>query len=460
MAFLVLLNLPGRFESSLMAQIQGPRLGSAYVRPKHPCHEPNASLLISADDPTALLAGRAVAPGPGGLRSRAGSPVSSCLRDSHGSRTRRLRGSRQVRPRGHRPHRGGLCGEGGRQGSSHRFVQGLRPSEPVADAGPDEVIVEPFPAAAPPPAPTPSAVAVVFVDDGQMSPTEAVRLKPALKKLIETLAERNGALVLLAPWSKISLAEVVEGNRATFSAAIDRIRGRRVEDHSSFPIADAEAIAIKRGDNTMLARVIARFIAFNPGLDPNSAAAAATSRATEVVHDARIRREDAYGVLLKSLDWLVRQPGRHSVVMVSGGFAYDSDDARQQQEVVTRSLLANAPIHFVDSRGLQGMGRYQGVEYGPALDRDAGETPFAFSEAAEGSSNLAEDTGGLTIRNTNDMSKGLTRLLDMTSTYYLLGYEPPEHKKPGFRKIKVETLKKGYRVIARRGYFDETSSAR
>ncbi len=332
--------------------------------------------------------------------------------------------------------------------------------EPAADAGPDEVIVEPFPAAAPPPAPTPAAVAVVFVDDGQMSPAEAVRLKPALKKLIETLAERNGALVLLAPWSKISLAEPVEGNRATFFAAIDRIRGRRVEDHSSFPIADAEAIAIKRGDATMLARVIARFIAFNPGLDPNSAAATATSRATEVVHDARIRREDAYGVLLNSLDWLVRQPGRHSVVMVSGGFAYDSDDARKQQEVVTRSLLANAPIHFVDSRGLSGMGRYQGVEYGPALDRDAGETPFAFSEAAEGSSNLADDTGGLTIRNTNDMSKGLTRLLDMTSTYYLLGYEPPEHKKPGFRKIKVEMLKKGYRVIARRGYFDETSSAR
>ena len=128
--------------------------------------------------------------------------------------------------------------------------------------------------------------------------------------------------------------------------------------------------------------------------------------------------------------------------------------------MATRSLLANAPIHFVDSRGLQGIGRFQNVEYGPALDRDAGETPFAFSEAAEGSSNLADDTGGLTIRNTNDISKGLTRLLDMTSTYYVLGYEPPEHKKAGFRKIKVETSIKGYRVIARRGYFDEAASPR
>lgn len=335
------------------------------------------------------------------------------------------------------------------------------PDEAIGDAGPDEVIVEPFPAVPTPPAPKPpAAAAVVFVDDGQMSPVEAARLKPALKRLIETLAERNGALVLLAPWSKISLAERVDGNRATFFAAVDRIRGRRVEDRSSFPIADAEAIAIRRGDPAMLARVTARFVSLNPGMNDNSAAAAASSRASEVAHDARIRREDAYGVLLQSLDWLVRQPGRHSVVMVSGGFAFDPDETRRQQEVVTRSLLANAPIHFVDARGLQGLGRYQGVEYGPALERDAGETPFAYSEAAEGSSNLADDTGGLTIRNTNDMSRGLTRLLDMTSTYYLLGYEPPEHKKPGFRKIKVEMLRKGFRVIARRGYFDETSSAR
>jgi len=332
--------------------------------------------------------------------------------------------------------------------------------EEPRDAGPEEVIVEPYPEATPPPQKAPEAVAVLFVDDGQMSPSEAVRLRPAIKRLIETLAERNGALVLLAPWSKVSLAELVEGNRALFGAAVDKIIGRRTEDFSSFPVADAEAIAIARGDPSMLARVTARFVALNPGLDSNSAGALVSSRAVEVAQAARIRREDAYGVLLQSLDRLVRQPGRHSVVMVSSGFAFDSNELRRQQEVVTRSLLANAPIHFVDVRGLQGMGRFQGVEYGPALDRDAGETPFAFQDASEGAANLALDTGGLVIRNTNDISKGLTRLLDMTSTYYVLGYEPPEHKKPGFRKIKVEVLTKGLRVIARRGYFDEASAPR
>jgi VWFA-related protein len=331
---------------------------------------------------------------------------------------------------------------------------------PSGDVGPADVVVEPFPSSpAPPPAPkNASAITVLFVDDGQLSPQDAVRLRPALKKLVGIIADRDGALALIAPWSKVSLANEVEGNRAVFTAAVDKITGRRSQDRSSFPMSDAEAFAIDRGEAAMLERLALRFVALNPGFDSDQAASAARSRATEVVHEARTRREDAYGVLLRSLDWLVKQPGRHSVVMVSGGFAYDQDDSKQQ-EIVTRSLRANAPIHFLDARGLQGMGLFQGVEYGPALDHAAGETPFAFSEAAEGASNLAADTGGLTIRNTNDLSKGLTRLLDMTTTYYILGYDPPEHKKRGFRKIKVEVLTKGLNVLARRGYFDEASKA-
>ncbi|MBX7185923.1 MAG: VWA domain-containing protein [Vicinamibacteria bacterium] len=329
----------------------------------------------------------------------------------------------------------------------------------AVDAGPAEVVVEPFPSSTPTPAPTPSAITVLFVDDGQLSPQHAVRLRPALKRLISVIAERSGALALVAPWSKVSLANEVQGNLALFGAAVDKINGRRTDSRDMFPMADAEAFAIERGDPTMLNRLVLRFIALNPGLDADQAALTARSRATEVVHDARNRREDAFGVLLRSLDWLVKQPGRHSVVMVSGGFAYDSDD-RKQQEVVTRSLRANAPIHFLDARGLPGMGVFQGVEYGPALEREAGETPFAFQDASEGSTSLALDTGGLVIRNTNDLTRGLARLLDMTTTYYILGYDPPEHRKPGYRKIKVEVANKNLKVIARKGYFDESSEAR
>ncbi|MEO8359836.1 MAG: VWA domain-containing protein [Vicinamibacteria bacterium] len=333
-----------------------------------------------------------------------------------------------------------------------------------AFGGDEPVIVEANPgdAAADPAAlaqQKPLAVAVLVIDDGQLTFQQAVRLRPALKKILSSLAEKNAALALVAPWSKISLAEQVDGNTAVFGAAVDQIVGRRVEDRGTFPMADAEAFAIERGDPSMLNRLALRFVALNPGFDPDSAAVAARGRASEVSRDARNRRADLYGVLSKSLEWLSHQPGRHSLVMVTGGFAYDDDDSKRE-ELITQSLRANAPVHFLDARGLQGMGIFQGVEYGPALDRDAGETSFAWSEAAEGSTGLALDTGGIIIRNTNDMSKGLGLLMDTMSTYYVLAYEPPPHSKSGFRKIKVETKVKGLTIVARRGYFDEVKPGR
>jgi len=326
--------------------------------------------------------------------------------------------------------------------------------EREASAGPAEVVVEAFPSAPPEPSRIPSSIAVLFVDDGQLSPPDAIRLKPALKRLLDTMVEKNGALALVAPWAKISVASAVLGNRALFAAAIDRIQGRRFDERSSYQMADAEAIAIERGEPAMIARLIQRFVALNPGLEPDQAEGVVRSTAIEVAHAARIRRKDAYGVLLNSLDWLARQPGRHSIVMVSGGFALDQDEDRDLREITARSLEAKAPIHFLDARGLRGAGIFQGVEFGPALAHDAGETPFAFSDAAQGSTDIALDTGGLVIRNTNNFAKGLEQMFDTMTTYYVVGYEPPEHDKPGFRKIKVEVRGKDLKVRARRGYFD------
>jgi VWFA-related protein len=142
-------------------------------------------------------------------------------------------------------------------------------------------------------------------------------------------------------------------------------------------------------------------------------------------------------------------------IVVSGGFARDPDDARYY-ELVTRSLRANAPVHFLDARGLQGAGRYQTAENSTGLSRSVDEGPFGWSEAAQGSTDLADDTGGITIANANDLERGLGRLLDTMTTYYVIAYQPPAHDKPGYRKIKVEVRARGYRVRARSGYFSSS----
>ena len=146
-------------------------------------------------------------------------------------------------------------------------------------------------------------------------------------------------------------------------------------------------------------------------------------------------------------------------IVVSSGFPHDPDDSTYY-EVVTRSLRANAPMHFLDARGLPGLGAYQDVEYSSALSRNVDEGPFGRFEAASGATAMADDTGGITITNSNDMRKGLGRLLDTMTTYYVIAYQPPANQKPGYRRIKVEVRGKGRRVRARGGYFSGPSSSR
>jgi VWFA-related protein len=328
----------------------------------------------------------------------------------------------------------------------------------LAEAGPSEVVVEQVPGTAP--ASAAGVTTVLFVDDTQIRPQEMARLVPALRKLVDIIAEQKGILAMVAPASDVQMADVPADNRDVFWTAISKVVGQRVDDKSPYPLSDVEAIQAEQGDTSVIERLAARFVYLNRGwINYEMALVTAHNRVIEVAAAARIRRAYAYAVMLKSLDWLAGKPGRHSLVMVSGGYATDRED-KVYQEVVTRSHRANAPIHFLDARGLQGVSRYLGVEYRKALEWDAVEPPLSFSDAAAGSSGLTDDTGGLYIRNTNDMVGGLGRIVDMSANYYVLGYEAPSHKGGGFRKIKVDVATKGLRVVARRGYFDEAVAPR
>ncbi len=96
------------------------------------------------------------------------------------------------------------------------------------------------------------------------------------------------------------------------------------------------------------------------------------------------------------------------------------------------------------------------AQFGPALpDQDVG---FAFAEtidAVAGADLVASDSGGFTVRNTNDLGKGIQRIADETQAYYLLGYVPQNAARDGkFRKIQVKLANgKGLQVRARKGYY-------
>jgi VWFA-related protein len=71
----------------------------------------------------------------------------------------------------------------------------------------------------------------------------------------------------------------------------------------------------------------------------------------------------------------------------------------------------------------------------------------------DGLRTLAENTDGIAIVDTNDLSSGLRRIVDDVSAFYLLGYYSTNTRLDGrFRRIEVRTTRKNLRIKARRGY--------
>jgi VWFA-related protein len=300
------------------------------------------------------------------------------------------------------------------------------------------------------------ASTVLLIDEAHLSPMEAAQLRPALSEVLLGLEARRGWVLVLAPWSNVAFEGRLPEDAAGLNHAAGLIRGLRAPQISKWPMTDSEALDIERGDTLATRRLVERFRYLNPGLERQMVSLVKT-RATELVVAARARRRDTFEAIRLALWWLRRQPGRHSVLMLTPGFPHDPADEAFSR-LVNESLKLNAPIHFLDVSDPSAFNTFEGIAYGHALPEGARVAPFESADASEGPGQLAVNTGGVRV-GSSDVARGLARILDATQNYYLLGYEPVPRKKPGFRKIRVEVRRKGLRVLARRGYFDEGKAA-
>ena len=69
-------------------------------------------------------------------------------------------------------------------------------------------------------------------------------------------------------------------------------------------------------------------------------------------------------------------------------------------------------------------------------------------------SRMTQETGGelLTAKEGSHMRSAFSRITESLGARYLLTYEPPDPKKPGYRSIQVGVIRSGATATARRGY--------
>jgi hypothetical protein len=64
-----------------------------------------------------------------------------------------------------------------------------------------------------------------------------------------------------------------------------------------------------------------------------------------------------------------------------------------------------------------------------------------------------QGTGGISVRNIDDISRGFGLVVRDTSTYYVIGYQPENATMDGkVRKIEIKTKSPGLKVRARKSY--------
>lgn len=362
-------------------------------------------------------------------------------------------------------------------------------SAPEAPAASEAAVILPLPqrvaanVAAPPRAGR--SFAVVY-DDAHLSPNQGLIARDAVAGFLKH-SLRDGDRVTLTTTSGTWWQTTMMTGKDDLLALVSHLAGARPED-TTIKMSDSEAVRIMQEDrgSTMDQSGLTPpswvdGSAFNPlGGYTDEAPGDRPLDVRERVRRRWMKDQTCLGDCLREVDMVARQlsidvetrsnltlkmvrrvmdamatvPGRKSLLLVSAGLVWDPDVAGFR-DVIAAARHANTALYFIDVRGLKGLQGEMSAEHALATPKmDIGAMAFDAVLDAAGADGLAQGTGGFSVRNTNEFSKGMGRISDESRVYYLLGYYPKDTRRDGkFRKLAVSINRRDVTVRARRGYY-------
>ncbi len=291
----------------------------------------------------------------------------------------------------------------------------------------------------------------VVVDDLGLSFESAYFARQALKKFVDQQMQPGDLVAIIRTSGGMGALQQFTSDKRQLYAAVERVRY-----------------------NAMGRAAIGAFAPIGSQPVPDNNISDDPYAAKEDIDQLR---EDLFAVgTLGALNYVIRGlhelPGRKSILLVSDGFKIFNSDDPGRSDRVSQSLqrltdLANRAsvvIYTMDARGLQTLGitaadNVSGMSI-QQVQQELSNRRADFFESQNGLNALAQQTGGLAIRNTNDLSGGIKRVLEDQRGYYLIGYRPDQStfdRRMGGRKfhhLKVEVTRPGkFTVRMRNGFY-------
>jgi VWFA-related protein len=192
-------------------------------------------------------------------------------------------------------------------------------------------------------------------------------------------------------------------------------------------------------------------------------------------------REDMFAVgTLGAISYVVKGlrelPGRKSVLLISDGFRiYNTEDSSRNylaleklRRLIDEAGRASVVIYTMNATGLQTLGLTAADNPGSGdVEQMLSSRRNAAFETQQGLDYLAQQTGGIAIKNNNDLSNGIRRVLEDQRGYYLIGYRPdnstfdPRTGRRTFHKLSLKITRPGkFNVRMRNGFLGFTDEAK
>lgn len=282
----------------------------------------------------------------------------------------------------------------------------------------------------------------LVVDDLGLSFESTYYVRNALKKFVDQQMQPGDLVAIIRTSGGIGALQQFTANKRQLYAAIERIKWYPNGRSSLGAFAPIEAKSpiddrLKAGDDKQAAN-----------------------------DDLNQFREDVFAVgTLGAVGYVVKGmrelPGRKSILLMSDGFKiFSAGDAELNyrtllslRRLIDQANRATVVIYTMNASGLQVLGL-------TAADSTGARSSEAAFELQDGLDQLARATGGIAIRNTNDLSGGIRRVIEDQKSYYLIGYRPDESTfdaKSGrrtFHKLSLKITRPGkYSVRMRNGFY-------
>lgn len=298
----------------------------------------------------------------------------------------------------------------------------------------------------------------VVVDDLTLSFESVYQVRRALTKFVKEQMQQGDLVAIIRTAGGMGALQQFTTDKRMLLAAIDKIKWNPLGSGGVSAFAPIEATALEQ--------------AAANGADISDELL--DSEADLVRGDQQFRANlfatGSLGAVTFVVNGMSALPGRKSILLLSDGFALTetSKDGIQDaaginsalRTLVDRANRAAVVIHTLDARGLQAVGfdasdNANGLSPQEIRSRLNQRSSQLFNTQS-GLAVLAEETGGTSIRNNNDLGWGIRKILEDQS-YYLVSYEPDgdtfDPKTRRFNRLDVSVTRPDLLVRYRSGFF-------